>query len=218
MKHTRPRTAGRLVLATALSATLLLASCGDDDDSDAADASETTEEHSSSTHGSSSTETDSPVGDAGDGGITDGVLTVELVDYGFEGLPESVPAGTTLQVENTSSEEFHELVAFKLPEGETRTAEELVQLPEEELGALFAGPPAAVLLAGPNGAEQIAAVGDGTLTEPGDYVLFCSIPTGADAEAMQEAAESGSEEPPPVDPDAGPPHFVHGMYADLVVE
>ncbi len=213
MNHTRTRTAGRLVLATALSASLLLASCGDDDDD--ATASDTSE-HSSSTHGS----TDAPaaVDDAGDGGVVDGVLTVTLVDYGFEGLPESVPAGTTLEVENTSTEEFHELVAFKLPEGETRSAEELVQLPEDELGALFAGPPAAVLLAGPDGAEQIAAVGDGTLTEPGSYVLFCAIPTGADPEEMQAAAESGSEEPPPADPDAGPPHFVHGMYADLVVE
>jgi hypothetical protein len=213
MKPTRTRTAGRLVLATALSAALLLASCGDDDD-DAADSSETTEAAASS----ESTEAPAAVDDAGDGGVEDGTLTVELVDYGFEGLPESVPAGTKLEVENTSTEEFHELVAFKLPEGETRTAEELVQLPEEELGALFAGPPAAVLLAGPNGGEQTAAVGDGTLAEPGNYVLFCSIPTGADPEEMQAAAESGSEEPPPVDPDAGPPHFVHGMYADLVVE
>lgn len=219
MKQTRTRTAGRIALATVLSAGLLLTACGDDDDeatsSDDTAAEETTESTEAET--TETTEAD-PLGDASDGGVVDGVLTVELVDYAFEGLPESVPAGTKLEVTNSSTGEFHELVAFKLPEGETRTAEELVQLPEEELGALFAGPPAAVLLAGPNGAEPTAAVGDGTLAEPGNYVLFCSIPVGADPEAMAEAAENPDAGPPPEDPDAGPPHFTEGMYADLVVE
>ena len=214
MKTSRTRTVGRTAVALALSATLLLAACGDDDDDATDTGSDTTEQAASS----ETTEAPSAVDDAGDGAVEDGVVTVHLVDYAFEGLPESVPAGTKLEVVNDSSGEFHELVAFKLPEGETRTAEELVQLPEEELFALFSGPPATVLLAGPNGGEQTAAVGDGTLAEPGNYVLFCSIPTGADPEAMQAAAESGSEEPPPEDPNAGPPHFVNGMYADLVVE
>lgn len=213
-QKSRTRTAGRVALATVLSAGLLLTACGDDDDEATADdtTAETTEEQAAET-----TEA-SPLDDASDGGVEDGVLTVELVDYGFEGLPESVPAGTKLQVENTSKVEFHELVAFKLPEGETRTAEELVALPEEELTGLFAGPPAAVLLAGPDGGEQTAAVGDGTLSEPGSYVLFCAIPVGADPEALAEAAQSPDAGPPAEDPDAGPPHFTEGMYADLVVE
>jgi hypothetical protein len=215
MKQTRTRTAGRIALATVLSAGLLLTACGDDDDEAKADDTPTTAADSSE---STETTEAAPIDDASDGAIEDGVLTVELVDYSFEGLPESVPAGTKLQVENASTEEFHELVAFKLPEGETRTAEELVQLPEEELGALFAGPPTAVLLAGPNGGEQTAAVGDGTLAEPGSYVLFCSIPVGADPEALAEAAQNPDAGPPAEDPNAGPPHFTEGMYADLVVE
>lgn len=215
MKHTRTRTAGRIALAAVLSAGILLTACGDDDDDEATASSEDTA--AETTEETASTEA-SPLDDATDSGVEDGVLTVQLVDYGFEGLPESVPAGTRLQVENTSTAEFHELVAFKLPEGETRTAEELVQLPEEELGGLFGGPPAAVLLAGPNGGEQTAAVGDGTLSEPGSYVLFCSIPVGADPEAMAAAAENPEAGPPPEDPNAGPPHFTEGMYADLVVE
>ncbi|HMJ74415.1 MAG TPA: hypothetical protein VK507_00475 [Iamia sp.] len=206
-KLTRPRTAGRIALATVLSAGLLLTACGDDDDT----AAETTEEETTSAEAA-------PLDDATDGGVEDGVLTVELVDYGFEGLPESVPAGTKLQVENASTEEFHELVAFKLPEGETRTAEEIVALSEEEQGALFAGPPAAVLLAGPNGGEQTTAVGDGTLSEPGSYVLFCAIPVGTDPEVYAEAAKNPEAGPPPEDPNAGPPHFMEGMYGDLVVE
>jgi len=213
MKPSRTRTAGRIALATVLSAGLLLTACGDDDEATASDdtAAETTEEETSTTEAA-------PLDDVADGGIEDGVLTVQLVDYGFEGLPESVPAGTKLQVENTSTAEFHELVAFKLPDGETRTAEEIVALPEEEQGALFAGPPAAVLLAGPDGGEQTAAVGDGTLSEPGNYVLFCAIPVGTDPEVYAEAAQNPEAGPPPADPDAGPPHFMEGMYADLVVE
>ena len=38
---------------------------------------------------------------------------------------------------------------------------------------------AAVLLADPGG-EQIAAIGDGVLSEPGRYLLLCAIPTGVD--------------------------------------
>jgi hypothetical protein len=220
MKQSRTRTAGRVALATVLSAGLLLTACGDDNDDEATsdDTEAAAEESTESTEEATETTEASPIDDASDGGVEDGVLTVELVDYGFEGLPESVPAGTKLEVENTSTGEYHELVAFKLPEGETRTAEELVQLPEEELGALFAGPPAAVLLAGPNGGEQVAAVGDGTLAEAGSYVIFCSIPVGADPEAMAAAAENPEAGPPPEDPNAGPPHFTEGMYADLVVE
>lgn len=214
MTQSRTRTAGRLALASVLTAGLLLAACGDDTD-DEATAGDDTE--TSNTAADESTTTAGGVIDDGSP-VEDGVLTVELADYEFKGLPESVPAGTRIEVENTSGVEFHELVAFKVPEGEERTAEELVQLSEEELGAVFAGPPTAVLLAGPDGGEQTAAVGDGTLAEPGRYVLFCSIPVGADPDELAEAAQNPEAGPPPAAEDAGPPHFTQGMYADLVVE
>ena len=93
----------------------------------------------------------------------------------------------------------------------------LVELPDEELGAIFGeGPPDTVLLAAPGG-EQVDAVGDGTLTEPGRYVLACFIPTGVDPDAYLNAP--ASEEGPPQVPGAdGPPHITHGMWAELVVE
>jgi hypothetical protein len=209
--HRTPPVA-RLGAVAALAVSLLLTGCGDDGDDETSTDETTTEAGSEET-----TTTASPVDEAASGEVEDGVLTVELADYAFEGLPESVPAGTRLAVENTSSEELHEMVAFRLPDGEERSAEELVALPEEELGALFAGPPATVLLAPPGG-EQIDAVGDGTLAEPGSYVLFCSIPTGADPEAFLAAAEESGDGPPATMPGDGPPHFAHGMYADLVVE
>jgi hypothetical protein len=79
---------------------------------------------------------------------------------------------------------------------------------------MFAGEPAMVLLAAPGG-EQIAAVGDGTLAEPGRYLLFCAIPIGADPQEYLEAAQT-SDGPPQVD--GGPPHFTAGMYGEVTVE
>jgi hypothetical protein len=92
--------------------------------------------------------------------------------------------------------------------------EELAGLsPGELMGAL--GEPTMVLLAEPAGGTTIPAVGDGTLSEPGRYAVMCFIPTGADpAEYLRVAAET--EEGPPQVP-GGPPHFVHGMHAELLV-
>jgi len=76
--------------------------------------------------------------------------------------------------------------------------------------------PAAVLLAPPGG-EQIDALGDGTLADPGRYALVCFIPTGVDPDEYLNAppGEGGG---PPVIEGAGPPHADHGMYAELTVE
>src|SRR5690606_38198407 len=54
-----------------------------------------------------------------------GEVEITLVDFAFQGLPASVPAGTRLTVKNDSTAELHEIVVFKLPEGETRSAAEL---------------------------------------------------------------------------------------------
>ena len=203
-RTTRPRT----LLAAALTTGLLFAACGDDDDTTDAAAEDTT-----------TTVADAPAGETSEDEMADeesagDVLEVEAVDYAFEGLPDSVPAGTKLSLTNTSEVEAHELVAFRIPDGETRSVEELLALPEEELMSMMSGPPATVLMAPPAGGEQIAAVGDGTLVEPGRYALVCFIPTGADPAALME--ESGPDGPPDVQ--GGPPHIVQGMHAELVVE
>lgn len=141
-------------------------------------------------------------------------VTVQLRDYAFSGLPASVPAGTKLVVENTSAIELHEIVAFRIQDSEARSASELIALPEAELLAAVGPVPATVLLAAP-GEPQIEALGDGTLTDPGRYLLLCGVPTGVDpGEYLAAAAESVG---PPNVP-GGPPHFAHGMYAELIVE
>ena len=79
-----------------------------------------------------------------------------------------------------------------------------------------------VLIAGP-GEEGMAVVGDGTLTEPGRYIIACAIPIGADpAEIMappssDPAATEGSAPSGPPEAEGGPPHFTAGMYGEVLV-
>ena len=67
-------------------------------------------------------------------------VTVTAVDYRFENLPESVKAGTTLTLRNSSSKELHELIVVKLPDTEKRSAEELIKLPEAQFEAISEPP------------------------------------------------------------------------------
>lgn len=145
---------------------------------------------------------------------TDDVVEVGMADFAFVGLPESVPAGTRFTVNNLAETELHELVAFRLADDDDRAVEELTQLAPGELVEAL-GEPATVLLQAPGG-DQIPAIGDGTLSEPGRYAIMCFIPTGADPQEYLEAAAASEGGPPQVD--GGPPHFVQGMFAELIVE
>lgn len=121
-----------------------------------------------------------------------GFETVEVsaVDYAFEGLPGSLPAGQTAIALTNDGAEPHEMVVFRRAEGETRSPEELFALPEEEIFT-------ALTFAGAAQAEP----GETGLTiadlEPGSYVATCFIPMG------------GAED--------GPPHFMQGMVAEFEV-
>jgi hypothetical protein len=192
-------------------AILLLAACGDDDGDDGDASSATTE-------APATTATTEAAEEAPDEEAVEAVEVV-AVDYAFEGLPGSIPAGTALRLRNDSDAEVHELIAVRLPADEQRSAEELVALPEEEMGALFTGPPDIALVA-PPGEEGFPVLGDGTFAEAGRYLLLCNIPTGADPaaalQAMEEAAAAPEAGPPQIE--GGPPHFTAGMFAELVVE
>lgn len=121
------------------------------------------------------------------------VLDVKGVDYGFEGLPEEVPAGRVgIRFTNaTEHDEPHEMVLAKRGEGVTERVEELLALPEEEafsklevVGVVFAD----------MADQEVDAMFD---LEPGSYIAVCFIPIG------------GGEE--------GPPHFTGGMVAEFDV-
>ena len=140
-------------------------------------------------------------------------IVVRGVDYSYEGLPGSVPAGTTITLENGSDGEAHEFVAIRLPDDETRSVEELMQLPPDELAAFF--PLVETVVIAPPGAEGVAVEGDGSLAEPGRYAVICAIPTGADPVEYLTAAAEAEGGPPDVA--GGPPHFAVGMWAELTV-
>jgi hypothetical protein len=147
-------------------------------------------------------------------GHADMSITIEGVDYGFTNVPESVESGTELGFSNASSVELHELVAFRVDSDVP--LEQLLGLPPAELEATL-GAPVTVILQPPGAPEPIMAVGDGTLAEPGRYVLMCFIPIGADpAEYLAAAEAAGGKKPEGVA--GGPPHFTAGMVAELTVE
>lgn len=190
------------LLATGLLA-LGLTACGDDDDTAAA-----TEDETSTDVAETETDTETESEEEAAAGET---VEITAVDWAFEGVPESVEAGTKLSLVN-EGEEPHEVVAIRIPDDETRPVSELVALPQEELGAVFGGEPepATVVLAASGTTDTPGAVvGDGTLTEPGRYAIVCFLPVGSDDSILE------SEGPPP-EGDA-PPHVSQGMFAELVV-
>lgn len=120
------------------------------------------------------------------------------IDYGFEGVPTTVPAGiVSFEFTNDSSHgEAHEFVVFKKNEGVEQSATELLQLPQEE--AMTMAQFTAAAFAPPGESDSVVAE-----LEPGDYFVTCFIPVGA------------SEENPE---GSGPPHFMEGMVTEFTVE
>lgn len=230
---TRIRRAPALLGATAV---LALSACGGDDGADAGTA--TTEATATGTGPSTATEvgtaatTDVGTGTAatgtgappattgtGDAAATEPV-TITAVDYDFQDVPASVPAGTSFTLDNQGSEP-HELVVMRIAEGEERSIEELLRLPDEEAQQVATFQGVAVDLAAP-GSEPLFPEGPVTVTEPGRYAVLCFFPVGITDAVLREAMEAETEStgtgggPPPL-PD-GEPHMARGMAAEFTVE
>jgi hypothetical protein len=203
MKHLLRR-AGLGALAASLAFGIV--ACGDDDDAaETGDAPETT-----STTAADEATTTTTGDDAG--GET---LEVTAVDYAYEGLPDTIAAGTHISLVNaTENNEAHELVAIRIPDDETRSVEELVALPAEESDAIFANvEPATVILTAPGETDVPGpVVGDGTINEPGRYAVVCFLPVGGDPAVV---LDPNAEGPPESD---APPHVSQGMFAEVTVE
>ena len=125
----------------------------------------------------------------------DETLEVTARDYEFVGLPTTLTAGSYGIVLDNQGTEWHEMILVKKNDGVTQTAQELLQLPEEEVfqyitnvGGAFAAP-----------GEKTGMVAE--LTE-GDYVAVCFIPVGT------TTLDSTSE---------GPPHAMEGMVSEFSV-
>ncbi|MEM9564073.1 MAG: hypothetical protein AAGA93_15745 [Actinomycetota bacterium] len=150
--------------------------------------------------------------------LTPTTIDVVGVDYAFEGLPDELAAGSEIVFRNESEVEVHEFVALRLDDGDDRSAAELLALPPDQLGPMLGGA-SSVIIAPPaadgTATDGFVVEGTATLDDPGRYVIFCLIPTGADPEAYLAAAAEAEGGPPDVP--GGPPHAVEGMVAELVV-
>ena len=81
------------------------------------------------------------------------------------------------------------MVLVKVADLETRTIEELLALPDEESESLVEFQGVLVALPGEAGGNPEGEGSSITVTEPGRYVLMCSIPQGADPAAVAEAMQ-----------------------------
>src|SRR5262245_31105035 len=102
---------------------LTLVACGDDDDSSpattaAAGATTAAGSHTTMDHGSAPT------------------VAIDAIDYRFDNMPTDVTAGTKFSFKNTSTKEFHEMVAIRIPDTEKRSVQELTTLTEAETDAI----------------------------------------------------------------------------------
>ncbi|MFP5321024.1 MAG: hypothetical protein ACLGIC_04170 [Acidimicrobiia bacterium] len=205
-KHQMIRRSAAFLAAGVLA--LGVTACGDDDDTATTDETPTTVADTEAPEGEGAAD-DHGDDHADDEAAAGETITITAVDWGFEGLPEEVPAGTKLSLSN-EGQEPHELVAMRIPDTETRSVEELLKLPEPELMGIFgeAGPATVILAAHGTTDTPGAVVGDGTLTEPGRYAIVCFLPVGSDDSILDSAG------PPESD---APPHVSQGMFAELVV-
>ena len=128
-------------------------------------------------------------------------VEVTAVDYAFEGVPDSVPAGPVAVTLTNDGAEVHELALVRINDDVDEPFEELLQLPEEQArqnvsfsGQVFAFP----------------GVSDTTFLdlEPGRFGVACFVPVGS----TPQAVESGDEV-------EGPPHAIaEAMFAEFTVE
>jgi hypothetical protein len=117
------------------------------------------------------------------------------VDYEYEGLPETVPAGIVSVTFTNEGEEMHELGIARINDEVTTPVEELLAMPEEQIFSMLEL--RGVTFAGPGESETVFM-----RMEPGRYGGACFLPQGTTHDT------EGS----------GPPHFVLGMFAEFTVE
>jgi hypothetical protein len=117
-------------------------------------------------------------------------VDVSATEYKFEGVPATVPAGTVAVNLTNDGTEAHEMIMFKRADGEDRTIDELLALPEEQMFSALSFAGAAMADPGKSGVS-IATL------DPGRYIAVCFLPAG------------GNE--------GSPPHFMQGMTAEFEV-
>lgn len=188
-----------------------LAACGDDDPTPSATADATTTSPPTSAAGSADEEikpcsSEAPAeavgleGDPAEPGAP--IVDVVAVEYAFEGVPATLPAGPHGFRLIGEGEEFHELALLRVDD--ERPIAELLELPEEEqeevstyIGGITACP------------QETSPEALGATLTPGRYALVCFVPVGTTPELRGDDLLAAYE---------NAPHFAEGMVAELTVE
>lgn len=122
-------------------------------------------------------------------------IKVTGVNYAYEGIPNTIKAGTVAFTFINEGDEMHELGIARINDGVQQPLEQLLALSEEQAMQMvsFAG-----------GAFATPGKSDTGFLElkPGRYGAACFVPTGS-----KEGQEG-----------TGPPHFTHGMFAEFTVQ
>ncbi|UDY35674.1 hypothetical protein [Dermatobacter hominis] len=131
------------------------------------------------------------------------VIDVEAHEYAFEGLPETAKPGRTIVRLTNHGNEVHEIAFAKAKDGVTESAEELIQLPEEQAGEKVEFLSSGFAMPGGSGGALLD-------TTDGRYIAVCFIPTGMTPAAMEQMMTSGAEP-------EGMPHAMQGMVGEFTV-
>lgn len=122
-------------------------------------------------------------------------LEVTGVNYEYEGLPDTLPAGTVAVTFTNEGDELHEIGVARINDDVTLPVEQVLALPEDQIFS-------SLQIAG----IAFAAPGESETTfmrmETGRYGTACFV----------------SEGTTPDTEGAGPPHFTLGMFAEFTVE
>lgn len=124
---------------------------------------------------------------------------VTAIDYGFQGVPATMPAGNIAFELTNAGAEQHEMIVFRKADGVTQSIQEIVGLPEDQSESLVVFAGAAFAPPGESGSTLVNL-------EPGEYGMVCFIPVGSTGDV------------PPDSEVEGPPHFTQGMLTEFTVE
>lgn len=126
---------------------------------------------------------------------------IRAVEYQFEDVPDTLPAGPHGFRLIGAGEEFHELALVRVEDD--RPIEELFDLPEAEQET------AIPYLGGVTACPGTTSEALGAELEPGRYALICFIPVGTTPDLHGDDLLAAYEHAP---------HFTEGMLAEIIVE
>ncbi len=121
--------------------------------------------------------------------------TVDAVNYAYEGLPATLPAGTVrIEMENTS-DEAHEMLVFSKNPGVTESFDQILELPDDQ-------------------AETKVAFANAVSTDPGQTAyMVTALPVGDYLFICNYGKGTTDDD----DPTTAEPHYTLGMKQEVKV-